>query len=70
MDGALRQSGAELWLQLEASTGEIIEQAIRLDFPASNNEAEYEAIIVGLDLVIFVSSEKIIITSDSQLVVG
>ena len=41
-----------------------------MDFLASNNEAEYKAIIVGLDLVISVSSEKIIIRSDSQLVVG
>ena len=41
-----------------------------MDFPASNNEAKYEAIISGLDLAIFVSSEKIIIRSDSQLVVG
>ena len=51
-------------------TREIIEQAIRLDFPASNNEVEYEAIIDGLDLVISVSLDKIIIRSDSQLVVG
>ena len=41
-----------------------------MDFPTSNNEAEYEAIIVGIDLAIFVSSEKIFIRSDSQLVVG
>ena len=41
-----------------------------MDFLASNNEAEYKEIIVGLDLVISVSSEKIIIRSDSQLVVG
>ena len=41
-----------------------------MDFPASNNEAEYKAIIVGIDLAISVSSEKIIIRSDSQLVVG
>ena len=41
-----------------------------MDFLASNNEVEYKAIIVGLDLVISVSSEKIIIRSDSQLVVG
>ena len=54
---------------LEAPTGEIIEQAIRLDFPAFNNEVEYEAIIAGLDLAISVSLE-IIIRSDSQLVVG
>ena len=41
-----------------------------MDFLASNNEAEYEEIIFGIDLAISVSSEKIIIRSDSQLVVG
>ena len=41
-----------------------------MDFPASNNEAEYKAIITGLDLAISVSSEKFVIRSDSQLVVG
>ena len=46
-----------------------IEQAIRLDFPTFNNEAEYEAILANIDLAISVSSEKIIIQSDSQLVV-
>ena len=70
MDAASRQTGVGLGLQLEASTREIIEQTIRLDFPASNNEAEYEAIIVRLVLTISVSSEKIIIRSDSKLVVG
>ena len=70
MDGALRLTGAGLGLQLKAPTGEVIEQAIRLDFLASKNEVEYEAIIVGLDLTISVSSEKIIIRSYSQLVVG
>ena len=70
MDGPSRQTGAGLGLQLKAPTREIIEQAIRLDFPASKNEAKYEAIIAGLDLTISVSLEKIIIRSDSQLVVG
>ena len=70
VDGASRQIGASFGLQLKAPTGERIEQAIRLDFPASNNEAEYEAILAGVDLTISVSSEKIIIQSDSQLVVG
>ena len=59
-----------LGLQLKAPIGEIIEQAIRLDFPASNNEAKYEAIIAGIDLTISVSSKKIIIRNNSQLVVG
>ena len=70
MDGASRHTGVRLGLKLKALIGEIIEQAMYLYFPASNNEAEYEAIISGIDLAIFVSSEKIIIRSDSQLVVG
>ena len=41
-----------------------------MDFPSSNNEAEYEAIIAWIDFVIFMSLEKIIIRSNSQLVVG
>ena len=45
-------------------------KAICLNFPTSNNEAEYEAIIVGLNLAISLSLEKIIIRSYSQLVVG
>ena len=54
--GALRQAGARLGLQLKTSTGEIIKQAIHLDFPASNNEAKYESIIVRINLEISVSS--------------
>ena len=70
MDGTSRQTRAGLGLQLEAPIGEIIEQAIHLNFPASINKAEYEGIIDELDLAISLSSEKIIIRSDSQLVVG
>ena len=65
MDGTSQHMGAELGLQLKAPTGEVLKQAIRLDFPVSNNEAEYEAIIAGIDLAISVSLENIIIRSDS-----
>ena len=70
MDGASRQMGAGVGLQLKAPTEERIEQTIRLDFHVSNNEAEYEAILFGIDLAISVSSKNIIIQSDSQMVVG
>ena len=69
MDGASRQTGASLGLQLKAPTGEVIEQAIQLSFHAYKNKVEYEAIIAGLDLAISVSSEKTVIRNDSQLVV-
>ncbi|XP_010663849.1 uncharacterized protein LOC104882394 [Vitis vinifera] len=46
-----------------------LEQAIRLGFPASNNEAEYEAILSGLDLALALSVSRLRVYSDSQLVV-
>ena len=64
MDGAPRQTGARVGLQLKAPIGERVEQAIRLDFLASNNETEYEAILAGIDLAQSVSSEKLLITLD------
>ena len=70
VNGASLQKGAGVGLQLKAPTRERVEQAIRLIFPASNNEIEYEAILAGIDLAQSVSSEKLLIRSDSQLVVG
>ena len=67
---AFFQMGARVGLQLKAPTGERVEQAIRLYFPVSNNETEYEAILTGIDLTQSVSSEKLLIPNDSQLVVG
>ena len=61
VDGASRSSGSGVGLLLQSPTGEHLEQAIRLGFPASNNEAEYEVILSGLDLAL--------VYSDSQLVV-
>ena len=49
MDGASRQKEADVGSQLKAPTREMIEQVILLDFPMSNNEAEYEAILVYID---------------------
>ena len=70
MDGASRHTGVGVGLQLKAPIREKVEQAIRLDFPTSNNETEYEAILAGVDLAQFVSSKKLLIRSNSQLVVG
>ncbi|RVW35185.1 hypothetical protein CK203_100012 [Vitis vinifera] len=68
VDGASRSSGSGVGLLLQSPTGEHLEQAIRLGFSASNNEAEYEAILSGLDLALALSVSKLRIYSDSQLV--
>ncbi|WJZ94286.1 hypothetical protein VitviT2T_013160 [Vitis vinifera] len=69
VDGASRSSGFGVGLLLQSPTGEHLEQAIRLEFSASNNEAEYEAILSELDLALALSVSKLQIYSDSQLVV-
>ena len=55
VDRASHQTGAGVGLQLEALTGEKVEHTIQPDFPASNNEIEYEGIIDGIDLAKSVS---------------
>ena len=61
MDGASHQTRVGDNLQLKAPLGERVEQAIQLDFPVSNNETEYEAILARIDLIQSVSSEKLLI---------
>ena len=56
-------------LLLQSTIGEQLEQAIWLGFPTSNNEAEYEAILVELSLALTLSASKLETCSDSQLVI-
>ena len=48
----------------------MIEKSLRLDFSATNNEAEYEALLVGMIIVQKMSEKTIEVFSDSRLVVG
>ena len=41
---------------------------IRLDFPTTNNETEYEALVAGLDLARAAGAENMIIHCDSQVI--
>ena len=70
VDGASRQSGADIGPQLTSPIGERIEQAVRLGFSATNNESEYEATIAGVELALAMGADSLSIQSDSQLVVG
>ena len=70
MDDASHKMGVGVDLQLKPPTEERIERATQLDFPAFNNETEYEVILAEIDHTKFVYSEILFIRSDSQLVVG
>ncbi|XP_072077775.1 uncharacterized protein [Arachis hypogaea] len=45
-----------------------IEVSLKFDFPASNKQAEYEALIAGLKLVEEVGATKVVVFSDFQVV--
>ena len=53
---------------LHTLEGDRIDCMIRLDFPTTNNEAEYEALIVGLDLAKATGAKNMIVHYDSQVV--
>ena len=46
-----------------------MEQTIRLNFSASNNETEYEVMLAELDLALMLVVAKFKVLSDSQLIV-
>ena len=50
MDGAANAQGSDAGLVLTSPDGIDVEYALRFGFQASNNEAEYEAVVGGLNL--------------------
>ena len=70
VDRASRVSRFGIRLILQSLIREPMKQALRLSFSTSNNEAEYEVILVGLDLALMLVATKLEIRSDSQLIVG
>ena len=50
---------------IQTSEGDKIECMIRLDFPTTNNKAEYEALVVRLDLTKAAGAENMIVHCDS-----
>ena len=48
--------------------GDVVECMILLDFPTTNNEAEYEALVAGLDLARAAGATSVVIYCDSQVI--
>ena len=69
VDGASNAQGSGAGLILTSPEGIDIEYALRFGFHASNNEAEYEAVIAGLNLAHSLEVDQLEVYSDSQLVV-
>ena len=69
-DGTSNQKGSRVGLVLTSSEKVIVEKSLRLDFPVTNNEAEYETLLEGMAMVQRMGGKSIKLFSDSRLVVG
>ena len=49
---------------------DVLKYGVQLQFPATNNEAEYEAILTSLRLAKAIGEKNSVIKSDSKLIVG
>ena len=70
IDGTTNQRGSRVGLVVVSPERIIIEKSLRLGFSAANNEAEYEALLMGMTMVQKMGGRIVEIYSDSRLVVS
>nr|KYP37867.1 Retrovirus-related Pol polyprotein from transposon 17.6 [Cajanus cajan] len=70
VDGALNLGGSGAGIILEGPGGILLEQSLRFEFWASNNQAKYEALLAGMVLAKEMGATSLSARSDSQLITG
>ncbi|WVZ07299.1 hypothetical protein V8G54_020645 [Vigna mungo] len=70
VDGSSNKRGGGAGIVLEGPNEVVIEQTLIVKFKVSNNQAEYEALIAGMELAKDLGVEKLKCRMDSQLVEG
>jgi ribonuclease HI len=69
-DGPLKLQGVGMGILFTAPGGEHLRYALQLLFPASNNAAEYEALIHGLNIAISLGIKRLMVYGDSLVVIS
>jgi ribonuclease HI len=69
-DGSLKLQGAGAGILFIAPRGEQLKYALQLLFPTSNNAAEYEALIHGLNIAISLGIKRLMVYGDSLVVIS
>jgi hypothetical protein len=68
-DGSLMKTRAGVGLLFISPLGKHVRYVIRLHFPASNNVAEYEALVNGLRIAVELGVRRLDARGDSQLII-
>jgi ribonuclease HI len=69
-DGSLRLQGVEAGILFIAPGGDQLKYALQLLFAASNNVAEYEALVHGLNITISLGVKRLMVYNDSLVVIS
>jgi ribonuclease HI len=69
-DGSLKLQGAGAGILFTAPGAEHLRYALQLLFPVSNNAAEYEALIHGLNIAISLGIKRLMVYGDSLIVIS
>ena len=67
-DGSSNKQVGGASVVLLSLEGDVVECMICLNFPTTNNEAEYEALVAGLDLARVAGATSVVIYCDSQVI--
>lgn len=70
VDGASGRNASGAVVVVEGPNGFLIEHSLVFKFKISNNQAEYEALITGLELAKDMGARQLTCRTDLQLVVG
>jgi len=68
-DGSKRQEGAGAGVVLVSPRGDKMRYVLQINFRATNNDAEYEALLHGMRMAIACGATRLMIYGDSDLVV-
>ena len=70
IDGSAMKKVGGVGVVLIPLEGETLKYVVRLQFPATNNEAKYKALLIGLSLAKALRAKSLIVQADSQLIIG
>ena len=70
MDGSSTLHAEGIELVLKSPEVDTLKRKVRLHYQITNNEAEYETLLKGLELAKSLRTESVLVQGDSQLVIG
>ena len=70
VDGSSTLHAGGIGVVLKSPEADTLKRKVHLHYPTTNNEAEYEALLKGLELAKSLGAESVLVQGYSQLVIG